>query len=221
MSQKAYKEAMEELETIEKSQTADSDPQEELDELTKSLEEELGEDLHKSKDSDADDKDGDSDPLPEDDKDEDDLDKSDGEEFGDELIKASEAYASLEKSVNEFGMSVSEELDTMRKSMAALMNLNIKQAKVIASLAKSIPEMGAITKSMADLASQPTSPSKAILGIKDSDSTEPLQKSISEVTGLLTAAVSAGKIDARHLSVFGTYKDVTRLPKEVQTIIGL
>lgn len=218
-NQEEYNKAMEELDAIEKSSQPEED---ELDALTKSLEEELGEDLSKSeKDDDKDDDDKDDDEKDEGGEPEG-FGKSEDEEFADELIKASEAYASLEKSVQEGIGGVFAELDAMKKSMAAMMNLNIKQAKVIAEMSKSRKEeTDAISKSLQNIGSAPVAPGKAVLGIGASEQTEQLQKSVSEVTELLVKAANAGSIDARYLSIYGTHKNIACLPDSVKTTIGL
>lgn len=219
-NQEAYDKAMEELDAIEKSSQPEED---ELDALTKSLEEELGEDLSKSKEEDKEDDDDDKDDDEKDEGDEPEgFGKSEDDDFADELIKASEAYASLEKSVQEGIGGVFAELDAMKKSMAAMMNLNIKQAKVIAEMSKSRKEeTDAIAKSLQNIGSAPVAPGKAVLGIGASEQTEQLQKSVAEVTELLVAAANAGSIDARYLSIYGTHKNLACLPDSVKTTIGL
>lgn len=219
----ALEKAMEELDELAKSK---EEPTDELDDLTKSLEEELGEDLTKSeKEPDGDEDDKGAEPVGQDEDDED-MDKSSNENYDEELVKASDAFASLEKSVSEMGFGVAAEMSEMRKSMAALLNLNIKQAKVIASLAKSRQEdMERIEKSVGTLVAidgkQPVAPGLAKFGMGGVEAAEELTKSISEISDSLTKAVQAGQVDARHLSIFGTYKDVGRLPDDVKKIIGL
>lgn len=216
-NQEAYDKAMEELDEIQKSD--DAATEDELDALTKSLEEELASDLSKSDkeedDDDTDDKD-DEGGEPED------MGKSDDSDFDDELIKASEAYADLTKSVEVGIGGIFSELDFMKKSMAALMNLNIKQAKVIAEFAKSRKEeTEAITKSLATIGAAPTIPGKAVIGIGASEAPAELKKSTSEITELLVKAANDGKIDARYLSIYGTYKTVDSLPDSVKQTIGI
>ena len=147
-----------------------------------------------------------------------------------ELVKASEAYASLEESIQKSHGSIQEQLSTMCKSMSSLMTLNTKMASVIAaqsgeiaSLKKSRAEdLESLQKSLVSLGGQPLMPNTAVLGVKQETGTEePLKKSIAEIGEELTKAVSDGKIDSRHLSVWGTYKDVNRLPDEVKTLIGI
>lgn len=228
--QEALNKAMEELEEVEKSMQQEEES--ELDALTKALEDELGESLSKSEeeaeknvdlskghkepdgDEDGEDTDGDGDGK-------DDMEKSDDFGFDDELIKASEAYDELTKSVQDGIGSVLEEVDSIKKSMAALMNLNIKQAKVIAELVKSRKDdVNAMAEMAKSLGSTPVAPGKAVLGMGNDGSHGTLQKSVSEVQDALLKAVSEGKVNAHYLSVFGTYKDVERLPQEVRQAIG-
>jgi hypothetical protein len=114
--------------------------------------------------------------------------------------------------------------------MAALTNLNLKMASVItaqsgeiAALKKSREEdLETIQKSVATLGGRPVMPNTAVLGVKVVDGKEEtLTKSLSEIGDDLTKAVQGGKIDSRHLTVWGTYKDVNRLPEEVRTLIGI
>lgn len=222
-NQEALDKAMEELDDLEKS--VKEEPKDELDELTKSLEEELGDELTKShKEPDGDEDDKGAEPVGQEEEDgEGDLDKSaQDDNYDEELVKASEAFASLEKSVQEMTTGLAGEVDSLKKSVAALLNLNIKQAKVIASLAKSRhDDMERIEKSVSELGAKPLSPGQAKFGIGGVEVVEELTKSISEISESLTKAVQAGQVDARHLSIFGTYKDVGRLPEDVKKIIGL
>lgn len=234
MSQEAYEKAMEELDGLEKSQK-EEEPDTTLDDLSKALEAELEDELNKSKDEEEDEG---AEPEAEDgdDGDEGDEDVEKSQDFeDDELVKASVAYEELTKSVQNSHASLHEEFETMRKSMAAHMNLSIKLAKVIANLAKSMPELEAvvksipgkeqiesINKSLEALGSQPAAPNKAVIGVgKESNSEMPMTKSVSEISDLLTKAVQAGKINSFYLSQFGTYKDATMLPPEVKTAIGI
>ena len=133
--QEALNKAMEELDQVEKSLQGEEES--ELDALTKALEEELGEDLSKSDDEEADlskghkEPDGDEDGEDEDGDGDGDMEKSDDYGFDDELIKASEAYDELTKSVQDGIGSVLEEVDSIKKSMAALINLHFKKEKII------------------------------------------------------------------------------------------
>lgn len=216
MSKEAYDKAMEELDEIAKSQ---QEPHQEelktLDDLTKSLEEELGEDLSKSEDDDND-SDGDDDVVEK---------SEDSSDYEDELVKASEAYASLEKSVMVGMDEIGGGLDVMRKSMAALMNLTIKQAKVIAGqsrandeLVKSVQELA---KSVETLGSQPVGASRTMLGTGSTTTEEKIEKSRAEIQDALLKAVQAGTVASQYLTIYGTYKDVNRLPPDVRQAIGI
>jgi hypothetical protein len=226
----AFEKAMNELDELEKSvkepetemEKAMEEPMDELDELTKALEEELGENLSKAcneKEEEKEEKeDGDKDDEgaePEE------LGKSQEDNYDEELVKASEAFSSLEKSVSELGFGFASEINALKKSIAALLNLNIKQAKVVASLSKAQQDhTERITKSMGDFGSKPMAPGLAAFGTGGMQP-EILEKSISEISDALLKAVQAKQVDSRHLSIFGTYKDVNRLPADVKKIIGL
>jgi len=218
LEQDALEKAMAELEELEKSQDDDDG----IDEMIKALEEEIG-DLNKS--DDEEDGDGESgedgedggddegeDEDGEDGEDGEDVNKSeDNEEFTEELIKASEAYASLEKSVSEGIGEVNTEVSELKKSMSSLLALNVKQAKVIGSLFKAVKEMGAA----------PIGRSRTELGLGGSRNKEEMEKSVPEITELLLKAVQENKIDAHYLSMYGTYKTTDVLPDEVKTAIGI
>lgn len=218
----ALEKAMQELDDVEKS--IQREEESELDALTKALEDEIGEDLSKSDDA-ADEDLAKSDDEEDDEKDEEDddedMDKSDMSDFDDELVKASEAYADLTKSVQDGIGGVLDELDAMKKSMAALMNLNIKQAKVIAELVKSRKDdVAAITDMAKSIGAAPMAPGKAVFGVGGGQE-QKIEKSVSEVTMDLTKAVQDGRVEARFLSIYGTHKDVDRLPESVRKEIGL
>lgn len=217
----ALEKAMQELDDVEKS--IQGEEESELDALTKALEEEIGEDLSKSDDA-ADEDLAKSDDEEDDEKGEendDDMDKSDMSDFDDELVKASEAYADLTKSVQDGIGGVLDELDAMKKSMAALMNLNIKQAKVIAELVKSRKDdVAAITDMAKSIGAAPMAPGKAVFGVGGAQE-QKIEKSASEITMDLTKAVQDGRVEARFLSIYGTHKDVDRLPESVRKEIGL
>lgn len=209
MSQDAYKKAMEELDALEKSLTKEETNEDiatDLDAIQKSLEEEV---LAKSDDE------------GEGDEGEEETEKSmSNDEYADELVKASEAYASLEKSLNQKIDSLTARLDaildsvdTMRKSQAAHMNLGIKEAKVLATLSKSMDDFGR----------QPTAPNKAVLGIGNAEGVlkEELSKSVAEVRELLIKSVSEEKVDPKWLGVYDRFKDVNVFDDETKTALGL
>lgn len=211
LEQDALEKAMAELDELEKSQDDDDG----IDEMLKALEEEIG-DLAKSEDEDEGDGEDGEDEDGEDDEGEDEDDepvnKSENtEEFTEELIKASEAYASLEKSVSEGIGEVNTEVSELKKSMSSLLALNVKQAKVLGSLFKAMKEMGAA----------PVGRSRTELGLGGSRSKEAMEKSVPEISELLLKAVQENKIDAHYLSIYGTYKTTDVLPNEVKTAIGI
>lgn len=219
----ALEKAMQELDDVEKS--IQGEEESELDALTKALEDKIGEDQSKSDDEEDDEKGEDDDEKSEDDdekgEDDDDMGKSDMSDFDDELVKASEAYADLTKSVQDGIGGVLDELDAMKKSMAALMNLNIKQAKVIAELVKSRKDDVAAMADMAkSIGAAPMAPGKAVFGVGGAQE-QKIEKSASEITMDLTKAVQDGRVEARFLSIYGTHKDVDRLPESVRKEIGL
>ena len=217
--QEALNKAMEELDQVEKSLQGEEES--ELDALTKALEEELGEDLSKSEDPAEDDLSKGHKEPDGDGKEDKGMEKSDDYGFDDEIIKASEAYDELTKSVQDGIGSVLEEVDSIKKSMAALMNLNIKQAKVIAELVKSRKDdVNAMAEMAKSVGSAPVAPGKAVLGMGNDGSIGNLQKSVGDVHEALLKAVSEGKVNSHYLAVFGTYKDVERLPQEVRQAIG-
>lgn len=234
-NEEALNKAMAELDDLEKSE---SEQPNEIDDLTKSLEAELGTDLSKSckktdggknkYENENEDEDEDEDEDENEDENENNSDpkgfgkSQDSDAYDEELVKASEAFASLEKSVSEMGYGVTTEINDIKKSLTALLNLNIKQAKVIATLAKSQNEVNEqLTKSISFVGSQPTMPNKAVIGTGTSIESNELKKSISEVSELLVKAVQEKKIDSRYLSIFGTHKDVSMLSDDVKKIIGL
>ena len=215
MSQEAYDKAMEELDQLAKSQEEKPEELETIDDLTKALEEELGEDLAKSEEDDEEEDDEGEEPE---------VEKSQDEDYDDELVKASEAYASLEKSVVEGIGEIGGGMETMSKSIAALMNLNIKQAKVIAGQAKQNEELvksiQELVKSVQELGGQPVAPNKAVLGVGGHDET-PIAKSTSDVRELLIKAVFDKKVDSRWLSLFDSHKTVDIFDAATKQAIGI
>lgn len=228
--QEALKKAMDELEQAGK--VAQQEEVSELDALTKSLEDELGESLSKSDDpaagemskshsepdgdEEGKDTDGDGDGK------EGEMEKSEGSDFDDELIKASEAYDELTKSVEGGIGAVLTELDTMKKSMAALMNLNIKQAMVIAELVKSRKDdVAAMAEMVKSVGATPVAPGKAVFGLGGAEEVGKIEKSHGEIVMELTKAVQEKRVEARFLGWYGTHKDASRLPDNVKKEIGL
>jgi len=217
--------AMAELDSIEKSV---EEPQDELDELTKALEDELGEDLSKAckkdekcdeddEDDEDDEKDEGAEPKP--------FGKSQDDDYDEELVKASEAFASLEKSMGDNIGVLANDINDLRKSLAALLNLNIKMAKVTASLVKSHQDDSErLAKSMATmtaLGSTPVAPGKAVIGVGSAVQTEGLQKSTTEVRESLIKSVSEGKVEAKWLGVYDRFKTTDIFTDEVKNALGI
>ena len=249
MIQAEYDAAMAELDTFQKSQTE----VDELDELTKSLEAELaGDPLLKSHaEPDADNKggksDGDKDNEEEDEgaePDDEEMEKSlreaaeaeelrksqEAEEY-EEYVHAAECYEALEKSVKDSHTSIADQLGTISKGMASIMNLNIKMAGVIsaqstelANLKKSREEdADSLQKSLASFGAKPVMPNTAVLGVGrvHEEKETPMAKSKSEVSELLFKAVSDKKVDSKYLSIFSVYGTAECLGEDVRKIIGI
>ena len=241
LAKKQYDDTMAELYLLEKSQKTEDTAADDLETLTKALEAEIaGDPLQKSGDKEPDGDEDDKDKGAEPDETEmeksirlaaeDDLRKAQAAENADyeELVKASEAYASLEESIQKSHGGIQEQLSTMCKSMGALLNLNLKMAGVIsaqstelAGLKKSRElDLDAMQKSIATLGGQPVVPNKAVLG-KGTLDEEPMTKSVSEVNELLLKSVQEGKVDSRYLGIYGTYKIPECLPADVRKVIGI
>lgn len=209
-TQDPMKQALADLDELEKSFEDGT----ELDELIKALEEDIEdvEAIEKSSGGGDGGDDGDGEGGDDEGDGGDPIDKSEDEDFTEELIKASQAYADLEKSVTEGIESVNAEVSCLQKSMESLLALSVKQAKVIGSLVKSVQEIGA----------QPVGASKTQLGVgSQQDDGKEMTKSVSEISDMLLKAVQEDKVDAQYLSIFGTYKTPDVLPAEVKEAIGL
>lgn len=199
---KSAAEAMAELDELEKALGGDEVNEEktDLDNLEKAIDE-AEEALSKSDEEEDDDQ-------GEDDEDED-LEKSEDDELAEELIKASEAYAELEKSVDDLGAKV----ETLAKSVQLLVGLNTRQAKVIASLTKSLQQQG----------ERPLKKSGARIGV-GGDREIPMAKSKSELREILEKALPTGKVPKDILSfldAYGVEATVKRLPETTQAELGL
>lgn len=221
-----FKKAMEVLEKLSKS----GKPGDDLEALTKALQEELGEgiqiDLRKSEQTKTAEEAAEELRKAQEKEAEaaEELRKSQEDKQNEDnlYIEASEAYADLQKSVETGTNATLGELDVLKKAVGSLLNLNMKLAEVVGELSKSRKEdMEEIKKSMTSLGAGPTAPNAARLGTGSADEGhEELKKSVADTMEELTKAVQAGKVAARFLSDFGTYKDVERLPADVREIIG-
>lgn len=204
VSEEDMQKALAELESLEK---ADGVQEEDLDSLLKSLEEEeaaMDELLKSGDDDDDDDEDGDDDG-------DESFGKSLDNDLEEELIKASEAYAQLEETIQKSMGSIQDEVRAVHRAQLSSMNLQIKTAKALAQL----------TKSMEALSAAPAGRAAGVLGIGDSgDDKGALKKSKSEIQADLIKAVHEKRVDARFLSTFAV-RGPDALPDYVKKEIGL
>lgn len=242
----ALKKALEQLDALNKSQEEQGD---DLGALVKALEKAV-DPLIKSDDGDADDKgkddgkggdkkdtaDGgekkDDDAKPDADqmgadkdktqKSQADLDNEDallkalGSDTFDALQQASEAYAGLQKSVEEGMGTINTDVEALKKSVADGIDLNSKIAMAVVGLTKTVQTL---VKSMGK---QPLMPNKAVIGTGDHDDSDgTLKKSFSEISEALQKAVTDGEVLPQHLTIWGTYRDVERLPAAFRTKLGI
>lgn len=213
---KAAAEASEELDALQKSLDGEEKKEEtDIDALQKAIDE--SEEALKKSDEEEDDKEGDD--KGEDEKEEMEKSESENDDLA-ELVKASEAFESLEKSVRESDEKLSSRIDSLEKSLVTAITLLTKQARVIASLTKSVQE-GMKTNGAA-----PLKKSQAQLGggEEGNDGKEKLAKSKTEAREILIKAVQDKKEDARILSVFETYgldRIVDQLSAETRSALGV
>lgn len=223
MEKVKVKDAIDELNALEKSQ------QQLEDNGISALEKALADfddfdGFEKSQDGDEDDKGGE----PDDEDKEDDKEGDEGDQDGDadqdkvkksleddelenELVKASEAYAELEGSVNALAKSQGEQADELRSALASLTSLTMAVGRGVVALNKSIREFGG----------QPIAAGKKpLLGEGREKVTEGLAKSKAEVVELVKSAIEQDKLDIRWLSKVSVHGPEC-LSEEVKTIIGL
>ncbi len=129
--------------------------------------------------------------------------------FDEELVKASEEYAALRKSVEESTGNLQGQMAILTKSIQALLSIALKQVPVMVHLSKSVKELGAA----------PVGASEAKLGL-GSKKEETLEKSTAEIRELLHKAVDDEKVDASWLGKFAA-RGPAILPEDVRTAIGL
>ncbi len=248
--QAEYDAAMLELDTLSKSK---EEPLDELGALTKALEAEIaGDALKKSGDGDADNEGGPSDGDEDNEDDEKDKDaepemeksirlaaeaealrkSQEADEDYEEMVKASEAYSALEGTIQKSHGTIAEQLGALSKGLAAVMDLNVKIASVVASqsaeltaMKKSrVEELDTLQKSMATLGAKPVMPNTAVLGIgtaTKATTEEPMTKSVSEINELLLNGYNEGKVDVRYIGIYGTHKTLDCLPEAVRKTIGV
>jgi len=214
-------EANAQLASLEKSEKeGQADP---IEELMKAIEEFEG--LQKSEDGDDDDKGGDGDGKGDgggdgggDDGDDkgtkkslDDLEGLEG--LSEELVKASEEYAKLCKSVQDFGSTTGERLDNLSARVDGVAGLMAGMSKAVVALAKSMKEFG----------EQPGAASRAHLGVdggrqQDTDKTG---TSKSEARMLLKKAIDDGDdVDPRLLGRVDVH-GVGAIPEDIRAKYGI
>ena len=222
VSTEAMDTALQELEAMEKSLT-DGKGTDEVADLIKALDAEADALIkgHEEPDGDEDEKGKEPVGAEEDDKEKEEMEKAIIESNREELIKASDAYEALEKSVSVGMDDLREQVGTLTASVNALLGLNVTAAKVIGALTKSVQEQQeSLNKSLKEIGAAPVGTSKTTLGIGSHDSELPLEKSRGEIQELLTKAVQEKKVDARWLSIYGV-KGINGLTEDIKQIIGV
>jgi len=234
-----FKKAMEELDALSKSEN----PEDELEALAKALQAELGEGvevvLKKAVEKTQAELDAEADTLRKaqeaeeaetlrkakevEEAEAERLRKSQQTQMTEEelLVEASELYRDLTKAVVEGHESTLGELDVLKKSVGALLNLNIKLAGVVGELVKSQrADMEEMKKSLGSMGAGAVVPNAARIGTGAAEHEEgELKKSRPEIQEALQKAVQEGTVAAYWLSNFGTHKNVELLPQEVRDII--
>ena len=138
-----------------------------------------------------------------------------GEEaLHEEMVKASEEFADLRKSVEAGTAGVDAKLDTLLSGMKLLSTVVFKQASVVGHLTKSVQDVSA------NAGKQPVGGSKTQLGTKELDQGNQMEKSRTEIQADLKKAVDEGTVKPYFLSAFAS-KGVAGLPADVKKIIGL
>lgn len=199
IDQNVVDETLKDLADIEKSMTEEKGKGEgDLEALAKAAK-----DAEKGEEKDK--KDG-----QEEDEGEEEIEKALEGEIEQELVKASEAYASLEKSVTEGMADLKGQVETLMKSVASVVKINIAQAKVIGALSKSVQEMGG----------KPVGGSRTHLGKGEQEEGSELKKSASEAREALTKAVQDGKVRPDYLSI-SAVRGFKSLPDDVLEAAGL
>jgi hypothetical protein len=220
MSKENVKDAIEELNALEKSEKQLEDDG--ISALEKALADYDDEGFEKSEKDEEDDKggeaEGDEDGKGDDDPagdegggDEDDTKKSMDDELEQELVKASEAYADLEASVHALSKSQGEQNDELRSAVASLTSLTVAIGRGVVGLRKSISEFGG----------QPfITGKKPLLGEGRKKVSEGFAKSKSEVIGLIKSAAEDGKLDIKWMGKVSVHGPEC-LPDDIKSIIGL
>lgn len=154
------------------------------------------------------------------------LDKSEGDlvfegeemtdaEIHEEMVKASEEFIDLRKSVEAGTEGIEAKIDKLQKSISLLSTVVFKQAAVVGKLTKSVQDTAA------DAAKKPVGQSKTVLGKgADAGAEEPMEKSRTEIQAELKKAVEDETIKADALSRF-SIRGSAGLTAQEKKIIGL
>ena len=130
------------------------------------------------------------------------------------MVKASEEFADLRKSVEAGTASTDAKLDAMQKSIALIAKVVFKSASVVGTLTKSVQDVSATA------GKQPVGASKTQLGTDNTNQGQLMEKSRTEIQADLKKAVDDGTVKPYFLSAFAS-KGVAGLPDDVKKIIGL
>ena len=131
-----------------------------------------------------------------------------------EMVKASDEFADLRKSVETGTAGIDAKLDAMQKSLALIAKVVFKSASVVGALTKSVQDVSA------QAGKQPVGASKTHLGTKKPEHDQLMEKSRTEIQADLKKAVDDGTVKPYFLSAFAS-KGVAGLPDDVKKVIGL
>ncbi|MCK5607618.1 hypothetical protein KAR91_37385 [Candidatus Pacearchaeota archaeon] len=137
------------------------------------------------------------------------------DEIHEEMVKASEEFIDLRKSVEAGTEGIAAKLDLLQKSIVLLSTVVFKQAAVVGKLTKSVQD------TVAEAGKKPVGQSKTVLGKgAGGGAEEPMEKSRTEIQAELKKAVEEGTIKADALSRF-SIRNIAGLTAPEKKIIGL
>lgn len=132
-----------------------------------------------------------------------------------EMVKASEEFIDLRKSVEAGNEGIEAKIDLLQKSIALLSTVVFKQAAVVGKLTKSVQD------TVAEAGKKPVGQSKTVLGKGDGGgAAEPMEKSRTEIQAELKKAIEDETIKADALSRFAI-RGKAGLTAPEKKIIGL
>jgi hypothetical protein len=224
----ALKKAAEDIEALKKSKEENQEPDAmaELEKALSDFDNEFGDPLEKSKDDDKggdDGKDGDDGKGGDSGGDDDDLGKSldyddlSPEELQDELVKASESFDELRKSVEEGHEQQSAAFEVLAKSIKANTDLTIKIGQGLVGLQKALNEKLEI------LGKQPVGYRPTVGMFKSQDDDGNGEKtSLDEARTLLIKSMEDGEVlPPGLLTRLDTKKDTSVIPEELREKLGI